>query len=65
MFLYTAENLTHTLPHKVLVYTSVADEVAMLSSEESKKKDSKDARPRPVLQKSLSLHALSDVKLPR
>ncbi|KAK3861276.1 hypothetical protein Pcinc_032726 [Petrolisthes cinctipes] len=56
--------LTVAIGSKVLVYTSVADEVALLSSEESKK-DNKDVRPRPVLQKSLSLHTLSDVKLPR
>ncbi|XP_069954424.1 dmX-like protein 2 isoform X5 [Cherax quadricarinatus] len=55
--------LTVAIGTKILAYTSVADDIAMVSCQ-GKMKD-KESRPRPVLQKSLSLHALSDTNLPR
>nr|XP_045610736.1 dmX-like protein 2 [Procambarus clarkii] len=55
--------LTVAIGSKILAYTSVADEIAMMSCQERNK--DKESRPRPVLQKSLSLHALSDTNLPR
>ncbi|XP_071522289.1 dmX-like protein 2 [Panulirus ornatus] len=55
--------LTVAIGSKILAYTSVADEVAVMSSEDSKK--DKEPRPRPVLQKSMSMHTISDTNLPR
>ncbi|XP_050731976.1 dmX-like protein 2 isoform X2 [Eriocheir sinensis] len=62
--------LTAAIGSKVVVYTSVAEEVAMVTSGSEKKKDKEGrttsmATSRPVLQKSMSMHTLSDTKLPR
>ncbi|XP_068239086.1 dmX-like protein 2 isoform X2 [Palaemon carinicauda] len=55
--------LTVAIGSKILAYTSVADEVAMMSYSEGNK--DKDTRTRPSLQKSLSVHNFSDINLPR
>ncbi|XP_042889042.1 dmX-like protein 2 isoform X6 [Penaeus japonicus] len=55
--------LTVAIGSKILIYTSVADEIALMNCSEGNK--DKEGRPRPVLQKSISVHKLSDTKLPR
>ncbi|KAK8379722.1 hypothetical protein O3P69_019607 [Scylla paramamosain] len=58
--------LTAAIGSKVVVYTSVAEEVALVSCGGDKKKGDREGRAsRPVLQKSMSLHTLCDTKLPR
>ncbi|KAK7072832.1 DmX-like protein 1 [Halocaridina rubra] len=55
--------LTVAIGSKIFAFTSVADDIAIMSYTEGGK--DKEARPRPILQKSLSVHNFCDINLPR
>ena len=56
--------LTDVYTKQVFVYTNVSEDVAMLSAA-SNAGGEQDRRPKPVLQKSLSMHQFPDENLPR